>query len=151
MPSKFWLALAGSVALVACNQQSHNDAGASADAAAPEPPDSAKGPSPAPAARTAAPAPQATPSAGASTPTISLAEGATTVTVTPAPTPCGAEKLSNYVNLIPTSTAKEEIARTLGHARVRYVPLKPAPAVTEANRVTAQLGVDGRIKKFTCG
>jgi len=134
MPLRPWFMLAVGAALAACHQQAQDAAATGAQSAPP-----------------VSSAPQPTPSAGASTPTIALAEGSTTVTVIPAPTPCGAEKLSNYVNLIPTSTAKEEIVRTLGHERVRYVPLKPAPAVTEANRVTAQLGVDGRIKKFTCG
>ena len=148
---KILFALAASALLGACHQQAQNAAGTSAPAIVPGPPGSAKGPAPAPAAVAVAPAPQPTPSAAASTPTISLAEGSTTLTVTPAPTPCGAEKLFNYLNLIPTSTAKEEIVRSLGHARIRYVPLKPAPATSEPKRVTAEIGVDGRIKKFACG
>lgn len=144
-------ALAGSVLLAACHQQAQKAAGTNVQPGMPGPPGSAKGPAPAPAAVTVAAAPQATPSAGATRPTISLAEGSTTLTVVPPPTPCGAEKLFNYTNLIPTSTAKEEIARTLGHDRVRYVPLKPEPAASDKTRVTAEMGVDGRIKKFTCG
>jgi hypothetical protein len=75
------------------------------------------------------------------------------VSVTPEATPCGAEKLQNYLNLLPTSTAKDEIARTLGHTRVRYVPLaqEKAEASPASTRVTAGVGVDGRIKEFTCG
>lgn len=107
------------------------------------------------AAGTAAPvaAPQAfaVPTSGASTPTISLAPGTTTVTVKPVATPCGAEKLFNYVNLLPTSTAKSEIARTVGNHDIRYVPMKPPPATSDPERLTAELGVDGRIKKFVCG
>jgi hypothetical protein len=133
MPFKSWLTLAVGLALAACHEQAR---------------DAATG---APSATPVAAAPQPTPSASASTPTISLAEGSTTVTVTPAPTPCGAEKLLDYVNLIPTSTAKEEIARTLGHARVRYVPLHTPTSASEPDRVTAEVGVDGRIKKFVCG
>jgi hypothetical protein len=144
-------ALAAATLLAACHQQAQSAAGTAAPVVVPGPAGNAKGPAPAPAAVTVAPAPQPTPSAGASTPTISLAEGSTTLTVTPPPTPCGAEKLFNYLNLIPTSTAKEEIARSLGHARIRYVPLKPAPAMSESKRVTAEIGADGRIKKFTCG
>jgi len=147
--TKVLFALAAMTMLAACHQQAQNAAGTAAPAVVPGPPGSAKGPAPAPAAVAAAPKP--TPSAGATTPTISLAEGSTTLTVVPPPTPCGAEKLFNYTNLIPTSTAKEEIARTLGHDRVRYVPLKPEPAASESDRVTAEIGVDGRIKKFVCG
>ena len=75
------------------------------------------------------------------------------VEVMPKATPCGAEKLQNYLNLLPTSTAKDEIARTLGHNRVRYVPLaqEKAEAAPGSMRVTAGLGVDGRVKEFTCG
>jgi hypothetical protein len=141
--------LAASALLAACHQQAQNAAGTNAHAVAPGPPGSAKGPAPAPTA--VAVAPQPTPGTGGAKPTISLAEGSTTLTVVPPPTPCGAEKLFNYANLIPTSTAKDEIARTLGHTRVRYVPLKPPPEASDPRRVTAQLGVDGRIKKFTCG
>jgi hypothetical protein len=146
---RIYMTLAASTLLAACHQQAQNAAGTNAPAVVPGPPGSAKGPAPAPAAVTVSPSP--TPSAAASTPTISLAEGSTTLTVTPPPTPCGAEKLFNYTNLLPTSTAKEEIARTLGHDRVRYVPLKPEPTASDKNRVTAELGVDGRIKKFVCG
>ena len=144
---RIYITLAASALLAACHQPAQNTAGTNANGVEPGPPGSAKGPAPA----TVAPAPQPAPSAGATTPTISLAEGSTTLTVVPPPTPCGAEKLFNYTNLLPTSTAKEEIARTLGHDRVRYVPLKPEPAATESNRVTAEVGVDGRIKKFVCG
>ena len=130
------LGVAWVLALAACHHRPQPSA------AAPEP------------AVTATPAPIATPSptpTGASTPTISLAEGSTTVTVSPAPTPCGAEKLSNYLNLLPTSTAKDEIARTLGQHDIRYVPLQPPPLMNQPGRVTAEVGVDGRIKKFACG
>jgi hypothetical protein len=144
---RIYITLAASALLAACHQQAQNTAGTNANGVEPGPAGSAKGPAPA----TVAPAPQPTPSAGATTPTISLAEGSTTLTVTPPPTPCGAERLFNYTNLLPTSTAKEEIARTLGHARVRYVPLKPEPAASDKSRVTAEIGVDGRIKKFVCG
>ena len=82
-----------------------------------------------------------------------LPDHSASVSVTPEATPCGAEKLQNYLNLLPTSTAKDEIARTLGHTRVRYVPLaqEKAEASQASTRVTAGVGVDGRIKEFTCG
>ncbi|MGZ3173877.1 MAG: hypothetical protein ACXWJC_12545 [Croceibacterium sp.] len=78
---------------------------------------------------------------------------APTVSVMQQTTPCGAEKLQNYLNLTPTSTAKDEIARTLGHNRVRYIGLKQAKAEAApgSTRVTAGIGVDGRIKEFACG
>ena len=71
----------------------------------------------------------------------------------PPPTVCGADKLLNYLNLLPTATAKDEIVKTLGHNRVRYVALQEAKMTESAtsNRVTAGLGADGRIKEFTCG
>ena len=56
------------------------------------------------------------------------------------------------MNLLPTATAKDEIAKTLGHNRVRYV--QPGQAVTQEfrpDRLTVELGVDGRIKQFRCG
>ena len=102
------------------------------------------------------PAPVATvappPAAPSATPTP-LPDHSATVSVTPEATPCGAEKLQNYLNLLPTSTAKDEIARTLGHNRVRYVPLaqEKAEAAPTSTRVTAGVGVDGRIKEFACG
>ena len=82
-----------------------------------------------------------------------LPEHSAKVSIAPEATPCGAEKLQNYLNLLPTSTAKDEIALTLGHSRVRYVPLDQEKAETapKSQRVTAGLGVDGRIKEFACG
>ena len=75
------------------------------------------------------------------------------VEVTQKPTPCGAEKLQNYLNLIPTATANDEIAKTLGHNRIRYVGLAEAKASASetSQRVTGGLGPDGRIKVFNCG
>ena len=109
---------------------------------------------PAPAA-TATPGPTATvtqpaPTSTAQTPLPGRTEA---FSVTPQPTPCGAEKLQDYLNLLPTSTAKDEIARSLGHNRVRYVPLEQAKAEPSpgSTRVTAAIGVDGRIKQFGCG
>ena len=108
-----------------------------------------------PPAAPATPEPTVTPTAAA--PAITLPTPTPThskaVVVTPEPTACGAEMLQNYLNLLPTSTAKDEIARTLGHNRVRYVPLQQAKAeaAPTSTRVSAGLGVDGRIKEFSCG
>lgn len=97
---------------------------------------------------TVAPPPAAPPATASPVPDHSAS-----VSVTPEATPCGAEKLQNYLNLLPTSTAKDEIARTLGHNRVRYIPLaqEKAEAAPTSTRVTAGVGVDGRIKEFACG
>jgi hypothetical protein len=128
MTAKPWIALAGlPLALAACQKQ----------------------PEPAPAA------PESAPTAVASAPTVAAPAPTrtTTVSTTPEPTACGAENLQNYLNLLPTSTAKDEIALTLGHRRVRYVPLEQekAEAAPTSTRVTAGIGVDGRIKEFSCG
>lgn len=74
--------------------------------------------------------------------------------VAPKPDPalCGADNLMPYLNLLPTSTAKDEIAKTVGHNRIRYV--QPGQAITQEfrpDRLTVELGVDGRIKQFRCG
>jgi hypothetical protein len=70
----------------------------------------------------------------------------------PGATPCGAEKLHNYLNLLPTSTAKDEIAATVGHDRIRYVgPNDVTTREFREDRLTADIGVDGRIKAFRCG
>jgi len=150
MALKTFLALAAATVLAACHQQAQNAAGSNAQTVVPGPPSGRN--ASAPAAPAALPAtPQPSSGSGTPTPTISLANGSTTLTVTPVPTPCGAEKLSDYANLLPTSTAKEEIARTVGHHDIRYVPLKTPLDTNRSDRLTAELGVDGRIKKFACG
>ena len=77
----------------------------------------------------------------------------TTVKVMQQTTPCGSEKLQNYLNLLPTPTAKDEIAKTVGHDRIRYVDLAQAKASASpaSSRFTAGVGPDGRIKQFSCG
>ena len=130
MTAKTWIALSVALALSGC------DAGEQAPVAAE---------TPEPMATVAEPAP------AAATP---LAERKQELSVTPKATPCGAEKLQNYLNLLPTSTAKDEIARSLGHSRIRYIPLQQAktdPPSPGSTRVTAAIGVDGRIKEFACG
>jgi hypothetical protein len=107
---------------------------------------SGEGPTPAATATPAAPARIAT--AGLPVPAASPSKG---IVATPDPDPCGADKLGPYLNLLPTSTATEEIATTVGHDRIRYVG--PEDIVTQEfreDRLTARLGVDGRIKSFGC-
>jgi hypothetical protein len=129
MTAKLLAALAAGLALAAC----HKDASPPADA------------SPTPTATVVRVIEVPKPVRSSSSPTE--------VEVTTKPTPCGAEKLQNYLNLLPTSTAKDEIAETVGHNRIRYIPLDQAKAAAspESNRLTAGLGPDGRIKVFTCG
>lgn len=70
---------------------------------------------------------------------------------TPDPKLCGANKLEPYLNLLPTSTAKSEIAKTVGHNRIRYLEPGAAAGGSQPSRLTAQIGVDGRIQQFRCG
>jgi hypothetical protein len=133
MKSKSCLALvSAALALTACHQESADpaDRGAAQEVVAP---------------------PVTPPPSAIATPPTPSHSGA--VSVTPEATPCGAEKLQNYLNLLPTSTAKDEIARTLGHNRVRYISLEQekADANPTSSRVSAGIGVDGRIKEFGCG
>lgn len=120
------------LALVACQNEPKSEA------AAPEP------------IVTATPTPVFTPPTPIATP---AADAKPTTSLMPESTPCGAEKMQDYLNLLPTSTAKDEIARTLGHNRIRYVPLGQAKAEASPNsqRLTAGIGADGRIKEFSCG
>jgi hypothetical protein len=124
-------------ALAACDKRAETPAGPAAgpNAAATE---SALEPAAQP--RAAAPVPSPLPGPSDS------------VSVTPTTTSCGAEKLANYLNLLPTSTAKDEIAKTVGHTNIRYVgPNDVTTREFRADRLTADLGVDGRIKRFHCG
>jgi hypothetical protein len=97
-------------------------------------------------------APQPTATVVVTTPaTAAPAPRRSNVVVAQEPTLCGAEKLSNYLNLLPTATAKDEIARTAGHNRIRYVgPNDVTTREFRADRLTAEMGVDGRIKEFRC-
>lgn len=65
---------------------------------------------------------------------------------------CGADKLASFVNLLPTSTAKADIAAAAGTRESRYI--EPGQAVTDdfvPTRLNAEIGFDGRIKRFYCG
>jgi hypothetical protein len=125
------LAALAFVALAACNDRAPEPAGAA----------------------TPTPQPTATVVKVIEVPTPAKSDsGPTKVEVTQEATLCGAEKLQNYLNLLPTATAKEEIAKAAGHNRIRYVG--PKDVVTQEfreDRLTAELGVDGRIKEFRCG
>jgi hypothetical protein len=135
-PKPFAALVAALLALSACQKSAENPPVPAEPAAAPAVTEAAR-----PAATPVATS-EATPAPASST----------AVSVLPSPTPCGSEKLQNYLNLLPTATAKDEIAKTVGHNRIRYVG--PNDVVTQEfreDRLTAELGVDGRIKAFRCG
>jgi hypothetical protein len=123
--------IAAGLTLSACQA----DSGEASDAS---PTPSAAAPVAAPATTTESPSPEPVHAKG--------------IAPSPAPDPCGADKLGPYLNLLPTSTAKEEIAKTVGHDRIRYVgPDDVTTREFREDRLTARLGVDGRIKSFGCG
>jgi hypothetical protein len=65
---------------------------------------------------------------------------------------CGAEKLANWRNVLPTEEVKAEIAATVGERPIRYIA--PGDAVTmdfSPSRLNVELGEDGRIVRFRCG
>ncbi len=67
-------------------------------------------------------------------------------------TPSPADQVQSIVLVRNASPTKEEIARTVGHNRIRYVGKNEAAAKPLVpDRLTAVLGVDGRIKQFQCG
>jgi hypothetical protein len=133
-PKLFPALLATFLALSACHKSAENPAAPAV---------------PASSASEAAPTPAAPAVADETAPAPT---GSTTVAIEPSPTPCGAEKLHNYLNLLPTSTAKGEIAMTVGHDRIRYVgPNDVTTREFREDRLTADIGVDGRIKAFRCG
>jgi hypothetical protein len=70
----------------------------------------------------------------------------------PAADECGADKLGEYLNLLPTSDAMDKIRAAVGHDRIRTI--NPGDAVTmdlRPDRLNIEVGVDGRIKLFRCG
>jgi len=70
----------------------------------------------------------------------------------PAATECGADKLDRWLNVLPTSTVKDEIAKAVGERPIRYI--EPGGVVTmdlRPERLNVETGVDGRIKLFRCG
>ena len=137
MLKPFAALIAATLALSACERRSETSATPAA--------------LPSAAATEAAPSAAAQPSADV-TEASPLPAATKSVSVTPEPTLCGAEKLTNYLNLLPTSTAKDEIAKTVGHTNIRYVgPNDVTTREFRADRLTADLGVDGRVKRFHCG
>ena len=65
---------------------------------------------------------------------------------------CGAAKLANLLNTLPTSDVMAQIERTVGQRRIRTIA--PGDVVTmdySAERLNVETGEDGRIKRFRCG
>lgn len=65
---------------------------------------------------------------------------------------CGAGKLDRWLNVLPTDTVKAEIVKAVGERVIRYYG--PSDALTmdfSEERLNAELGEDGRIKRFHCG
>jgi hypothetical protein len=105
-------------------------------------------------ASTASDAPAARPSAEPPAPSESAVPeaGATRPSPGPAADECGADKLGDYLNLLPTSDAMAKIRKAIGHDRIRTI--NPGDMVTmdfRPDRLDIELGVDGRIKRFRCG
>ena len=65
---------------------------------------------------------------------------------------CGADKLANWLGVLPTDEVKAEIAATVGQRPIRYIA--PGDVVTmdfSPSRLNVELGEDGRIRLFRCG
>ncbi len=79
-------------------------------------------------------------------------DGDTPSATPPSATTCGADKLSRWLNVLPTADVKAEIAKSVGERPIRYYA-KGDPIMMDfrAARLNAELGVDGRIKLFRCG
>jgi hypothetical protein len=82
--------------------------------------------------------------------------GPCTIPAAPAPPSatdeCGAAQLSRYLNVSPSGEMKTAIAAAAGDRPIRYIA--PDDAVTMdfvPTRLNAELGDDGRIKRFRCG
>lgn len=94
---------------------------------------------------TAAPMPAAPPPAP-------ISPSPTAGDVEPDPSQCGADKLQRFLNLLPTLTARKDIAAAVGDKPIRYI--EPGDIVTQdmrPERLNVETGVDGRIKRFRCG
>lgn len=71
---------------------------------------------------------------------------------TPDPTPCGVGKLERFLNLLPTDTAKGQIAATAGNRPIRYISVTENDSIgPNPQRLNVETGADGRIKRFSCG
>jgi hypothetical protein len=74
------------------------------------------------------------------------------VAATPDPTPCGVGKLQRFLNLLPTETAKADIANPAGDRPIRYISVTENDSIgPDPQRLNVQTGADGRIKRFACG
>lgn len=70
----------------------------------------------------------------------------------PAAVECGADRLGEYVNVLPSDDIRDRIAEAVGHDRIRYIaPGQPVTADLRPDRLNVETGVDGRIKLFRCG
>lgn len=84
--------------------------------------------------------------------TAPAATPAPRVVSTPDPSLCGVGKLHRFLNLLPTSTAKAEIARTAGDRTIRYISVTDVESLgPQPERLNVEIGADGRIKVFSCG
>jgi hypothetical protein len=124
------LILAGiALSLAACTQSQNLASAASGD------------PAPLPTTQPAPPSDAPKPQPGAASPAPDLANGE-----------CGADKLADYVNQLPSSEAMSRIRAAVGHDRIRTI--RPGDAVTmdfRPDRLNIEIGEDGRIKLFRCG
>ncbi|MEJ5975757.1 I78 family peptidase inhibitor [Novosphingobium sp. PS1R-30] len=71
--------------------------------------------------------------------------------VEPVADACGAGKLVEYLNLLPTDDTAARIRLTVGHDRIRTI--RPGDAVTQdfrPDRLNVEIGEDGRIKRVYC-
>ena len=98
------------------------------------------------------PSTQPAPPAPAPEATATEQGGSAQPSVEPAADECGANKLGDYVNQLPTSDAMDKIRAAIGHDRIRTI--NPGDAVTmdmRPDRLNIEVGKDGRIKLFRCG
>jgi hypothetical protein len=68
------------------------------------------------------------------------------------PAGCGADKLGEFLNQLPTDDVEDQIQAIVGSdIAIRYVA--PGEVITQdlrANRLNVETGEDGRIKQFRC-
>lgn len=70
----------------------------------------------------------------------------------PAAEECGADRLGEYLNALPSEDIRTAIAEAVGHDRIRYIePGQPVTADLRPDRLNVETGVDGRIQLFRCG
>lgn len=70
----------------------------------------------------------------------------------PAAEECGADRLGEYLNVLPSEDIRTAIAEAVGHDRIRYIePGQPVTADLRPDRLNVETGADGRIQLFRCG